>query len=159
VTEPLKLRALDAEDLGVFSACLQDAILPLSDMAYLRDQKRFVMMANRFVWEGLKQEAAQAPDVDGEASRERVLGLLTVERVTGVRVTGLDQRDRSRILSLLAIRSGEGRIDLLFAGGGVIRLDVERIRARLDDKGEPWPTAWQPYHPLDDGDDEQETGS
>ena len=46
----LKLIALDAEDLGVISAHLQDAVLRVGDMVYLPNEKRFVAMANRFDW-------------------------------------------------------------------------------------------------------------
>ena len=46
----LKLIALDAEDLGVISAHLQDAVLRVGDMVYLPNEKRFVALANRFDW-------------------------------------------------------------------------------------------------------------
>ena len=46
----LKLIALDAEDLSVISAHLQDAVLRVGDMVYLPKEKRFVAMANRFDW-------------------------------------------------------------------------------------------------------------
>jgi hypothetical protein len=46
----LKLRAEDADDLAVLSACLQDALVPVRDLAYVADQKIFVFVANRFRW-------------------------------------------------------------------------------------------------------------
>ena len=46
----LKLIALDAEDLRVISAHLQDAVLRVGDMVYLPNEKRFVALANRFDW-------------------------------------------------------------------------------------------------------------
>ena len=42
MTERLRLRAVDADDLSVIAACLQDALVPLSEMAYLPDQRRFM---------------------------------------------------------------------------------------------------------------------
>ncbi len=54
---PLKLRAHDAEDLGALAACLQDALVPLADVVYLKAEKRFVMVANRFMWERGAQKA------------------------------------------------------------------------------------------------------
>ena len=51
-TGPLKLRAHDIEDLRALGACLQDALVPVADLAYLKAEKRFVMVANRFKWEG-----------------------------------------------------------------------------------------------------------
>lgn len=51
-TGPLKLRAHDIEDLRALGACLQDALVPVADLVYLKAEKRFVMVANRFKWEG-----------------------------------------------------------------------------------------------------------
>lgn len=48
--DKLKLIALDAEDLAVVSAHLQDAVLKVADMAYLPREKRFAMLVNRFDW-------------------------------------------------------------------------------------------------------------
>src|SRR5260370_17414403 len=48
----LRLRAEDAEDLAVISACLQDALVSVRDLAYDRDARIFVLVANRFRWEG-----------------------------------------------------------------------------------------------------------
>src|SRR5207244_12488326 len=45
---PLKLRAEDEEDLAVVSAILQDALVPIGEMAYLPEEQRFVLVANRF---------------------------------------------------------------------------------------------------------------
>ena len=56
MTAPLKIIARDAEDLAVVSACLQDALIPLNEMRYLPQERRFIMVANRFPWE----RAAQA---------------------------------------------------------------------------------------------------
>jgi len=47
----LKLRAEDDEDLAVVSAFLQDALLPVAEMVYLPAEQRFVLVANRFMWE------------------------------------------------------------------------------------------------------------
>jgi len=48
--EQLKLIALDADDLKVLSAHLQDAVLKIVDMAYLPSEKRFAAVLNRFDW-------------------------------------------------------------------------------------------------------------
>ena len=36
----LKLAARDADDLAVLSTCLQDALAPLRDLAFLKDENR-----------------------------------------------------------------------------------------------------------------------
>ena len=49
--EKLKLSALDAEDLDVISAAVQDSLVAVRDCAWFADEKRFVLLLNRFCWE------------------------------------------------------------------------------------------------------------
>jgi hypothetical protein len=67
---------------------------------------------------------------------------------------GFRRSEEDRILALLAIRpifgASGGTIDLEFAAGAAIRLTAAAIRCRARDFGEPWPTVWQPDHPLDE---------
>jgi hypothetical protein len=141
----LRLRAEDAEDLAVISACLQDALVSVRDLAYDAAAGAFVAAANRFCWEGGAGEAAPFA---------RTLCLIAFEAVSGVAYRGFWRREEGRILSLLAIRAtqiGAGMtIDLEFAGGATIRLFAAAIRCRARDFGEPWPTSWQPGHALDE---------
>ncbi|MGH7031046.1 MAG: DUF2948 family protein [Stellaceae bacterium] len=139
----LKLRAEDADDLVVLSACLQDALVPVRDLAYVRDQQIFVFVANRFRWERGVQPAP------GE--RERVLCAVSFAAVIGVSYRGFRRNEEDRILALLAIRVGSGpsvgaAVHLDFSGGSAIRLEVARILCRARDLGEPWPTSWHPRH-------------
>ena len=55
----LRLRAEDDEDLAVISACLQDALVSVRDLAYDRDARTFVLVANRFRWEGADARACE----------------------------------------------------------------------------------------------------
>ena len=163
---PLKLRARDSEDLQTIAAHLQDALVPLSDMTYLKAEKRFVFVANRFRWEMVGPEDGAAPaaskpegdarfaDVDEEPAAgrlyERVNCGVCFDRVRGVRVRGVDPRDRDQILNLLTLEAGPGAITLVFSGGAQIRLDVSQIRCHIEDLGEPWPTRWRPGHDADE---------
>ena len=56
---PLKLLALDEEDLQVLSSHLQDAVVRVGDMAYLPSQKRFAAILNRFDWESASEKGAK----------------------------------------------------------------------------------------------------
>jgi hypothetical protein len=63
-SDPLKLRARDLEDMAVIASVLQDALVPLRDVAFLKREKRFVMVVNRFRWEektGQSVAATAAP--------------------------------------------------------------------------------------------------
>ena len=144
----LKLRAEDADDLAVLSACLQDALVSVRDLAYVADERLFALIANRFRWEsGLRP-------MPGETGHERILCALAFSEVAGVSYRGFRRSDEDRLLALLAIRcepsAGGGAIHLDFAGGAAIRLDIVRISCRAKDVGEPWPTPWRPSHDEDD---------
>lgn len=138
---PLKLRATDADDLAVIGACLQDAVLPMGEMAFQQAERRFALVASRFRWED-----AEGERVEGRIY-ERVYCGLRFDGVKSVKFKGLDRGRRSEILELLTVEAGEGHIDLVFAGGGQVRLDVDRIVCHLEDIDEPWPTQWRPAHP------------
>ena len=47
----LKILATDKEDLDVFSAFLQDAIIPLNGLDFCKDDQTFRIFANRYRWE------------------------------------------------------------------------------------------------------------
>jgi hypothetical protein len=141
---PLRLRAEDADDLTVISAVVQDALISVKDFTYDRAAKRFTLVANRFRWEANGTESGSA--------YERTLCAVTFDAVDSAAYRGFRRRDDERILSLLAIRSGDGpkTIDLEFSGGATLRLGVSAIKAYATDLGEAWPTAWQPDHSAGD---------
>jgi hypothetical protein len=148
--DELRLRAEDSEDLAVISACLQDALVAVRDLAYDQGARNFVLVANRFRWEGGAAEGEGSPF-------ERTLCGIIFDEIDSVAYRGFHRSEEDRILALLAIRpnfgpgtgSGSGLIDLEFAAGVTIRLSAAAIRCRARDFGEPWPTQWQPGHPLD----------
>jgi hypothetical protein len=138
----LKLRAEDDEDLAVISAFLQDALVPVGEMAFLPDDKRFVLVANRFMWE--------RPPVDKKGRCERTLTGIAFDEVTAVQVRGFERSDSDRILEVLAVHAIPGAIIFDFSGPDAMRLEVGRILCHLEDIGEPWPTPWRPRHALDE---------
>ena len=140
----LKLRAEDAEDLAVISACLQDALVPVRDLAYDAEDRSFLLVANRFRWEDGLARAAR------EGGFQRTLCGVTFREVLAVFYTGFRRSDDGHILSLLAIRHEDGAVRLEFSGGASIRLEVARLLCHVRDLGEPWPTQWQPRHDLEE---------
>jgi hypothetical protein len=139
----LELRAEDADDLAVISACLQDALIPVRDLAFDPVDRTFVFVANRFRWEnGLRT-------VGGNGAFERTLCGIAFGHVTAVSYSGFRRADGARILPLLAIRTKNEAVYLDFSGGASIKLEVSRILCHARDLGEPWPTPWQPRHDLD----------
>lgn len=140
--ERLKLMALDAEDLAVVSAYCQDAVLKAGDIDYFPAENRLVMAMNRFAWERASQRGR---------SYERRRAALHFARVSRVRTLGFDPHDGDLVLSLLAITftPGEapaGTIELVFAGGAGMRLEVECIEVQLTDMAAAWQAGSKPDH-------------
>ena len=135
----VKLRARNAEDMAVISALLQDGLVPIGDIGLMPDGNGFVMALTRYRWE--------------RDTRERIHAGLRFEAVDKVRYRGIDRKDRSQFLSFLAISyagdAAKGVVEMQFAGGGVIRLDVGGLNCVLADFDESWPTLWTPRHDLE----------
>jgi hypothetical protein len=141
MTKSMIIAAEDAADLQVISAQLQDAVARLGDFVWLPKKHRFAAMLNRFKWE------------DGKGHDLRVRTGLHFDGVLSVQSQNLKQNDPDAVVSLLAIEfmprtpdDCSGTIELLFAGGGAIRLDVECIDAALSDVSEPWVARGRPQH-------------
>jgi hypothetical protein len=165
MADRLKLQAEDSEDLRIIAACLQDALAPAREMAYLPKERRFVMLLNRFCWEcadsparkppvgegGLPDDAEDAAFAEeaGGPPFERVHCALRIERVRAVRSRGVRRPAGDELLELLTISSEPQAIELVFAGGAAVRVEVDAIRCYLEDLGEPWPTRWRPRHPAE----------
>lgn len=135
----LKLLALDSEDLDVISATTQDAVMRVGDMGFARADRRFALLMNRFAWE------------EGGRTRQRKRAGLHFDRVTAVKAAGFDLDAVDGVLELLTIRFAEtdapaGVVELTFAGGATVRLNVECLEARLADLGAAWAAKAVPAH-------------
>jgi len=139
----LKLAALDEEDLKIISAHMQDALLKVGDMAYMPRKARFALVASRFDWPAHHK---------GEKAPRRARTGLHFERVLNVRSRNIRRQAADGVLSLLAItftpddEPPGGTVELVFSGGGVIRLEVECLEAWMEDLGPMWDAASVPSH-------------
>jgi hypothetical protein len=141
---PLKLIALDEEDLAVVSSLLQDAVMRVADMTYVPGQKRFAAVLNRFDWEGAAKRGAK------DFRRRRTA--IRFDRVFGAKMKNVKPGAGERVLSLLAVgfEPGEapgGYVTLTFSGDASVRLQVECIEGELRDLGPAWRTRTKPEHP------------
>jgi hypothetical protein len=143
MTEKLRLRAVDAEDLSVIAACLQDALVPLSEMAYLPDERRFMAAFTRF-----QRERMADPDRQQRLTQSQ--SVLVLSDIEAVKFRGLDRRFgavRFELLTLVSEPAEDGLlITLLFAGDAAIQLHAKAIAATLEDFGDPWPSTTTPTH-------------
>ena len=100
-------------------------------MAFLDDQRRVVLVMNRFCWELPESKSLRV------RSALQIGGIVSAQR----RNIRTDQPDG--VLSLLALRfeaedAPAGTVSIIFSGGGEIRLAVEACEAILEDITEPW---------------------
>lgn len=135
MSEKLRLRAADPEDLAVIAACLQDARISLKEMVFTPDERRFMGAFVRYRRELLDDWRS----CDGLSECEAAL---VFEEVAEVKHRGLDSAHQDQALELLTIATAPGRdrrlhIDLIFAGDKQVQLRTDLIRCRLDDFGEP----------------------
>jgi hypothetical protein len=125
----LKLIALDREGLDVISAHVQNTCVKRSDMAWLTQQRRFVVAGMRYDWVGAKT-----------GPPERVSSVLRFDRVLRVSQLGMGEKTGDDVLNLLAVSFEKtdppaGMIILAFADGALLRLEVECVEAELRDMG------------------------
>ncbi len=145
---PLRLKALDAEDLSVLAALVQDAVFPGAEMRWDKKTRRFAILLNRFRWEDADKARQRKRDY------ERVQSVLAFEDVMRVQSQGVDKSDTDMVYSLLSMafeagEDGTGRIELTLAGDGAIALEVEALEVLLQDVTRPYvaPSAKAPSHP------------
>jgi hypothetical protein len=135
----LKLAAMDAEDLEVVSARLQDAVLKLKNVSWQPKKRRFATVVNRLQWE--------------TGGKTRVRAGLHFDGVLKVQSHKVKLGADEAVVALLAVRftpnAGEdpgGVIELVLAGGGAFRLTVECIDAELADMTGAWAARGRPDH-------------
>ena len=140
---PLRLRAAAPADYDLLAACVQDALMPVSEMAWLRRARRFVAVFDRFSWE-------RGAVAGGRAQTPRpcfvVQSAIRFEGVGAARARALNLRPGGAPLELLTLSPGRRSVSLLFAGGGAIRLEGDGIEAWLEDIGPPRPATAFPRH-------------
>ena len=140
----LKLLALNDDDLKVLSAHLQDSVVLVKDIIFLKKSRTFLMMVNRFMWE----------DIELGIFREnkRIRCAVKFENVLEVKSRNISQKKKDKILELLSIdsevKNNKKELLITFAGNNEIILIVEEINILLDDVGFPWKVKHVPKHQL-----------
>lgn len=146
---PLRLKALDADDLAVIATLVQDAVFPTAEMRWDQRMRRFALLINRFRWEDAPRATAR------KRAFERVQSVMAFEDVLKVKSQGIDRSDPDTVYSLLSVSfqpgdDGTGQINLILAGDGVIALEVEALEVLLQDVTKPYaaPSGKHPTHPT-----------
>ena len=128
---PLKLIALDADDLAVISAHVQEARVQAADIIWRQGEKRLVIGLNRLDWE---------ETLAGASSPRRLIAALRFDRVLACKARNIDPAQTEALLELVGIEFCPGQAPggcalLLFSHGGALRLDLECLECELTDLG------------------------
>jgi hypothetical protein len=126
-----RLIALDADDLAVISAHVQDAKVQTADIVWRQAEKRLVVGMNRLDWE---------QTLKGETEPRRLIAALRFDRVLSCKSRNISLDAPDTVLDLLGIEfhpadSPGGSAVLMFSNGGALRLDVECLECELADLG------------------------
>ena len=132
----LKLIGKNQKDLKVISAYLRDSIVTVKDMVFLKQNRIFVMIVNRFMWEDIEKGVFR--------KNKRTRCALRFEEVIEV---------KNKILECLTIKcslfSDENyEIKIFFAGDSLIRIITENIDVVVHDLGKPWNVRHIPLHKI-----------
>jgi len=131
MSSQLKLIALDAEDLAVISAHVQDARVRTADIVWRQAEKRLVIGMSRLDWE---------QTLSGGTTPRRLVAALRFDRVLACKSRNIDLGSPETVLDLVGIEfqpkeAPGGSALLLFGRGGVLRLDIECLECGLTDLG------------------------
>ena len=141
----LKLIGKNQEDLKVISAYSQDSIVAIKDITFLKKNRIFIMLINRFMWEDIGK------GINKQSKRIRCA--IKFEGILKVKSKKINQKNKNKRLECLAIKSNEvkgtiNEINFFFAGGSAITLVSESIEAIMHDLGDPWHVKHAPKHKI-----------
>ena len=141
----LKLIGKNEEDLKVISAYLQDSVVTIKDIAYLKKSRTFIMIVNRFMWEDAEKGVFR--------ENKRVRCAIKFEEVLYAKAKNINQKNKNKPLECLTIESSlikndNYEINIFFAGGSMITLISETIEVIMHDLGKPWKARHIPKHKI-----------
>ena len=92
----LKLIGKNQDDLKVISSYLQDSIVAVRDIVFLKQNMTFIMIVNRFMWEDVEKGALR--------KNKRIKCAIKFEEVTDVKSQNINQKNKNKPLECLAIK-------------------------------------------------------
>ena len=141
----LKIIGKNIEDLKTISAYSQDSIVKIKDIVYLKENKIFIVMLSRFMWEYLEKGVFR--------NYKRIKSVLKFNFIENVLAKNINQQQKNRNLELLAIKSNHNQnnlydTSLIFSGNNIILLKSEEIDVMLDDQEYFWKVKNFPKHRI-----------
>ena len=111
--KPLKLRAVDDQDLQVFSQCLYEAIIISSEIHYNKNNKQFAMAIERFTWENARDKGHLLM---------QVLSIIIINNVESVNMRGL--LEKNKIKNILSISNVDNNILIMLNNDEIKWIDT-----------------------------------
>ena len=139
----LRLIGKNQEDIQVISAYSQDSIVSVKDIIFLKKNRIFIMIINRFMWEDVEKGVFR--------KNKRIRTILKFENILNISSKNINLKNKDKFLDFLAIESTElldknYEMKLIFSGDSIIRINAEIIEVTLDDQGIPWESKNKPKH-------------
>ena len=141
----LKLIGKNLEDIKVISSHLQDSVVTVRDIVFLKQNRTFIMIVNRFMWEDVEKGIFR--------QNKRIRCAVKFDEVIKVESKNINQKNKNKPLECLAIKCssifGETyKINIFFAGNSIITITSEVIEVALHDLGKPWNVKHIPIHKI-----------
>ena len=141
----LKLIGKNQEDLKVISAYLQDSIVKIKDIVFLKQNRTFIMIVSRFMWEDVEKGVFR--------QNKRIRCAVKFEEVLKVKSQNVNQRNKNKPLEYLAIEcrlnfNKAYEINIFFSGDSIITIISEVIEVVMYDLGKPWEVKHIPIHKI-----------
>jgi hypothetical protein len=124
--KPVKLKAVDDQDLQVFSQFLFESIVLPTEINFEEKKQRFAMAIERFTWEHANNESHLLM---------QVLSILVVNYVEEVDLKNIS--NNYKIKNILSISNVDNNILIMLNDNEVITLKVKKCFCLLEDIGKP----------------------
>ena len=141
----LKLIGKNQEDLKIISAYAQDSVVAVKDMVFLQQNRIFIMLINRFMWEDFEKGVFR--------QNRRIRSAIKFEEVLKVKSKEINQKSKNKLLECLTIKCNENsnnnyEIKIFFSGDCIITLISEAVEVVMHDLGKAWNVANIPKHKI-----------
>ena len=124
--KPIKLKAIDDQDLQVFSQFLYEAIVLPTEINYEESNQQFAMAIERFTWEHAGEESHLLM---------QVLSILVIKNVKKINLKEILYN--RKIKNILSISNIDNNILIMLNDNEVITLKVKKCFCLLEDIGKP----------------------
>ena len=141
----LKLICKNQEDIKVISAYLQDSIVTVRDIVFLKKNRSFIIIVNRFMWEDAEKGIFR--------KNRRIRCAVRFQDVISVKSKKINQKNKNKSLEFLTIKctsflNDTFEINIFFAGDSMITIVVEAIEVFMNDFGQSWHVKYAPKHKI-----------